>query len=188
MHRRGGQPNLSFSASSTDSEFKTDLNADLFSKTLPRNYNNSASTNQMSLAPLSISSQMNAVNIPNRQIGKLEYFDLDHSNPPPICRNSNTSASTSNLSSNLSIAGPSSSLSTSSASAITLHQLTNRISGFTPASALTGPQPRATDSIISTPGSASGVVYKSVDFVKTEAFKLTRQDAEKARLKNPIKE
>lgn len=168
---------MSFTASSTDIEFRADLNADQFSKTLPRNYNNSASPlmNHISLAPLSISPQSIAS---NRQVGKLEYFDLDHSNPPPICKNSSTSASTSNLSSHLSVAGPS----------LSMHHLNSRHSGFTPASALTGASPKLTDSVGATPGSASGIVYKSVDFIKTEAFKRTRQDAEMSRLKNRSKE
>lgn len=167
-------------------EFHTDLNVDKFSKTLPRNYNNSSSSTAsavsalaISLAPMSIAS-----NAGGRQVGKLDYFDLDHSNPPPICKNANTSVSTSDLSS----FGPSSILSIAS----------NRHSGFG-AAASTSTNSTATGTLKKTPhidpvsgapsgAASSGIVYKSVDFIKTEAFMRTRQDAELNRAKNRLKE
>lgn len=80
-----------------------------------------------------------------KPIGHLEYFDLDHSNAPPIC-NTNTSKVNSSSTTNLS----------------TTHR-----NNPTYAKAI-HPDP-------------SGIVYKSVDFVKTEAIKRTRQDTEKNR-------
>lgn len=184
LRRRGGPSNLSFAASTNDIEFHTDLNADKFSKTLPRNYNNSSSSTaavasvlSVSLAPISI-----APIASGRQIGKLDYFDLDHSNPPPICKNVNTSISTSDLSS------------------IPTHQTATAIrhSGFvsTPTtfsnSTVTGTLKKTTHndpvSAATTTAAASGIVYKSVDFIKTEAFMRTRQDAELNRAKNRLKE
>lgn len=162
LHRRGTPSNLSFSATTNDNEFKTDLNVDQFSKTLPRNYNNSASLINNSLASLTLSPQPN----PNtRQTAKLEYFDLDHSNPPPICKNSSTSASTSNLS-----AAP---------------VVGNRLSGFNSMASMNSTLAIKQNEVnIAGATSASGIVYKSVDFVKTEAFMRTRQDAEMNRAKN----
>lgn len=46
----------------------------------------------------------------------------------------------------------------------------------------------ATNATIPNTPTVSGVVYKKVDFVKTEAFIRTRQDAEMARAKNRSKE
>lgn len=83
---------------------------------------------------------------PSKPIGHLEYFDLDHSNAPPIC-NTNSSKANSTSTSNLAIA--------------------NRTNPTTFPKAV-HPDP-------------SGIVYKSVDFVKTEAIKRTRQDTEKNR-------
>lgn len=188
LRRRGGPSNLSFAASTSDTEFHTDLNADKFSKTLPRNYNNSstsssstavaASVLSASLAPVSLTS-----NAGGRQIGQLDYFDLDHSNPPPICKNANTSVSTSDLSSN--------------SGALSL-QASYRHSGFGSAAstssnntAVAGKKATHIDPIGVTPPNlpaGSGIVYKSVDFIKTKAFELTRQDAENNRAKNRLKE
>ncbi len=112
--------------------------SEAISKTLPRNYNNSSASS------LTLTKQM----IPQQQqptqakpAGHLDYFDLDHSNAPPICNSNSTSTS------NLSIA----------------HR-----SNPTYAAKAVQPDP-------------SGIVYKSVDFVKTEAIKRTRQDTEKNR-------
>lgn len=79
-----------------------------------------------------------------KPIGHLEYFDLDHSNAPPIC---NTHSSKVN--------------STSASVLSTAHR-------SKPAPFAVQPEP-------------SGIVYKSVDFVKTDAIKRTRQDTEKIR-------
>lgn len=117
--------------------------SEALSKTLPRNYNNSSSSSSLAInKSMTPQPQQHSLAKP---IGHLEYFDLDHSNAPPIC-NTNTaklnSASTTNLS------------------------MTHR-SNPTYAKAI-HPDP-------------SGIVYKSVDFVKTEAIKRTRQDTEKNR-------
>lgn len=184
LHRRGGPSNLSFAASTSYMEFHTDLNADKFSKTLPRNYNNSSSSTaaaasvlSVTQAPITIASLASG-----RQIGKLDYFDLDPSNAPPICKNTNPSISTSDLSS------------------IPTHQKVAAIrhSGFVSApstsdnSTATGTLKRATlnDPVSAAPSTAaaSGIVYKKVDFIKTDAFMRTRQDAELNRAKNRLKE
>lgn len=101
------------------------------SKTLPRNYNNSKTI--------------------SKPTGHLEYFDLDHSNPPPICKNV-TSASTSNLS-NLN------------------RNQRHHSGGHTTDSVHLFQKLKENAKIVS--NSSSGVVYKSVDFVKTEAIKRT---------------
>lgn len=126
-----------------------------------------------------------------RQAGVLEYFDLDHSNPPPICNNSSTSASTSNLNT------------PASTSVWQPTNLAHRLSAVSiSSSSVFGQQPTANDATIganvlnsatasggvTNPPTASGIVYKSVDFIKTEAFMRTRQDAELARAKNRSKE
>lgn len=163
----------------TEAEFQGTYNNEPISKTLPRNYNNSASCS-MSVPP----AQAGAT---GRQV-VLEYFDLDHSNPPPICNNANTSASTSNLNAQTSgMAWPPNNLShrlsavsISSASVFGNQNATNDAPN--PMSMMS-----ATGSVVNAPA-ASGIVYKSVDFIKTEAFMRTRQDAELARAKNRSKE
>lgn len=155
-------------------EFQPDLNADAFAKTLPRNFNNPG------IASISAS----ASNI--KQLGKLEYFDLDHSNAPSICKNANSSASTTNLSAALNVGLPN----VSQSSRFQHH----RGSGFgSAASSYGGPSSLTrsqADAIMgANPGVNTGIVYKSVDFIKTEAFMRTRQDAEKNRnLKNRAKD
>lgn len=124
-----------------------------------------------------------------RQPGVLEYFDLDHSNPPPICNNSSTSVSTSNLNAQ------------ASGSAWQPNNLSHRLSAVSiSSSAVFGNQNAANVAeLAANPVSGnslasggvtnpSGIVYKSVDFIKTEAFMRTRQDAELARAKNRSKE
>lgn len=101
-----------------------------------------------------------------RQNSKLEYLDLDHSNPPEICKNGATSASVADLPSYL----PHSNKNTLTAS--------SRSSGLDAAQSTYG-----NTSVI-----ASGIVYKSVDFIKTQAIMRTRQDAELNRAKNRQKE
>lgn len=159
----------------TEVEFQSDANADTFAKTLPRNFNNPGTASTSSIAPN------------NKQVGKLEYFDLDHSNAPAICKNANnSSASTTNLSAALNVGLPN----VNQASRFH-HQ---RGTGFgSPASSLGGSSSllrSQTDAVMGTvPGIDSGIVYKSVDFIKTEAFMRTRQDAEKNRnLKNRAKD
>lgn len=116
--------------------------SEALSKTLPRNYNNSSSS-------LTLTKQM--IPQPQQQsqakpVGHLEYFDLDHSNAPPIC-NTNSAKANSTSTSNLA--------------------MINRSNPTFP-KAVQQPDP-------------SGIVYKCVDFVKTEAIKRTRQDTEKNR-------
>lgn len=182
----------------SDAEFLGGYNTDQISKTLPRNYNNSASlmttpspattiTAATTATPATPSSQATT----GRQPGVLEYFDLDHSNPPPICNNSSTSASTSNLNTQ------------ASNSVWQPTNLAHRLSAVSiSSSSVFGQQSTANDGIIGSnvlnsatigggvtnPPTASGIVYKSVDFIKTEAFMRTRQDAELARAKNRSKE
>lgn len=110
---------------------------------------------------------------------------MDHSNPPPICKNANTSASTSNLSNSF---GGNHGSSNSNLNP------SNRFSGFvSPSLAATYPG-NSSGTIGNSAGEAiggatsSGIVYKSVDFIKTEAFMRTRQDAELNRAKNRLKE
>lgn len=147
----------------------TEFNAEQASKTLPR-------SNNSSISALSTSSAASAQNNGSRPFGVLEYFDLDHSNPPPICKNNNTSASTSNLNTQLSshdqpIKGAH-------------HQ---RFSSFSTLSR--NDSIGATSSTnVSLAAAQSGIVYKSVDFIKTEAFMRTRQDAELARAQSRSKE
>lgn len=142
----------------------------------------------LSLAPMSIAS-----NASGRQIGKLEYFDLDHSNAPPICKNVNTSVSTSDLSSYLP-----NSCATSIPTHPNLHS--HRHSGFGSIASTSVNHTSATGGTLKkvthndavgmapTTVAGSGIVYKSVDFIKTEAFMRTRQDAELNRAKNRLKE
>lgn len=119
--------------------------SETLSKTLPRNYNNSSASSSSSLTlPKQTIPQQQQQSLA-KPVGHLEYFDLDHSNAPPIC-NTNSSKVNSTSTSNLSIA----------------HR-----NNPTYAKAVQ-PDP-------------SGIVYKSVDFVKTEAIKRTRQDTEKNR-------
>lgn len=158
-------------------------NNEPISKTLPRNYNNSASLTSTNSTPAPVTPGATG----QRQAGVLEYFDLDHSNPPPICNNSSTSASTSNLSVQSSTSGwqPNLShrLSAVSISSSTVFGAHNDAS--TGSSLLSN---IATNATIPNTPTVSGVVYKKVDFVKTEAFIRTRQDAEMARSKNRSKE
>ena len=56
------------------------------SQTLPRNHNNSS---RISVAPPPPPSL-----VATKPIGQLDYFDLDHSNPPPICNNSVSTSTT----------------------------------------------------------------------------------------------
>lgn len=196
---------------STDAEFQGGY-TDQVSKTLPRNYNNSTST--MTNAPAATpptqtpATAAAAAALPpppptpipvpvqpvqglatGRQVGVLEYFDLDHSNPPPICNNSNTSASTSNLSTpttgvsgwSNNLANRLSTVSISSSSVFGNQNTTDANIGANPLSIT------PSSGAISNAPVASGVVYKSVDFIKTEAFMRTRQDAEMARAKNRSK-
>ncbi|KAJ6643413.1 Protein daughter of sevenless [Pseudolycoriella hygida] len=116
--------------------------SEALSKTLPRNYNNSSASSTLTLTrPMASQQQPPAA----KPVGHLEYFDLDHSNAPPIC-NINNSKLNSTSSSNLSIP----------------HRTNPPFAK--------APQP-----------DSSGIVYKSVDFVKTQAIALTRQDTEKNR-------
>lgn len=220
-------------ATASDAEFRADSSRDQISKTLPRNYNNSATHMTSMMAPPLSATAINATSTPmpspmpmplaitpgvvtplattaagatlatttpatqapasGRQAGVLEYFDLDHSNPPPICNNSaSISASTSNLNSQSGGASP------------WQTNLSHRLSSVSISSAsVSGNANTSNDAIIGTtnplgtslasgsvvnPPTASGIVYKSVDFIKTEAFMRTRQDAELARAKNRSKE
>ncbi|XP_031639963.1 protein daughter of sevenless [Contarinia nasturtii] len=185
-------------SAATDAEFQGAYNNDQVSKTLPRNYNNSSSSSLLSTATVSATMVTNPAPVSSpqcggansRQTGVLEYFDLDHSNPPPICNNSNTSASTSNLNSQ-------------PIGSAWSNNLSNRLSTVSiSSSSVFGNQTNANDvnvggntlsitSIgvgVNNPPTSSGIVYKSVDFIKTEAFMRTRQDAEMARAKNRSKE
>lgn len=188
------------SAASTDAEFQGGYNEQV-SKTLPRNYNNSASA-ITSPAPVPASvpppPTPSATGVTGRQAGVLEYFDLDHSNPPPICNNSNTSTSTLNLNAPATIsAWPNnlsnrlSAVSISSSSIFGYQNATNDANIGAVANPLSITSPGGGgggSSSISNAPTASGIVYKSVDFIKTEAFMRTRQDAEMARAKNRSKE
>lgn len=143
LRRNGGPMSMSMSF---DSEFMAN-HAESMSKTLPRNYNNSSMAAAASIASVN-----------QKPIGHLEYFELDHSNPPPICHNA--------------FVGPSS---------IQFSSITN-LSNFNRAPP---PPPQSAKStadifhkitgILAEPDQ-SGIVYKSVDFIKTEAIKRTRQD------------
>lgn len=161
--------------------------SDQFSKTLPRNYNNSVLVLGSAITSPSTQSTQN---IGGRPAGVLDYFDLDHSNPPPICNNASTSASTSNLSAHVghSLAGTS-----------TPNNITHRFSTLdisTPSvfggHTLMNKNDSATNSLNSstnpTDDGQPNIVYKLVDFIKTEAFNRTRQDAELARAKNRSKD
>lgn len=155
-------------------EFMSVHNSDSLSKTLPRNYNNSsmttaASAGAMSLSHLNISHPV-AVASSHKPIGHLEYFDLDHSNPPPICQNSSTAATGTSdviVHNHKSIRQPPPPLppnaggisgSSSSGGVIKSSDLFQKVA------------PPIVDA------DQSGIVYKSVDFIKTEAIKRTRQD------------
>lgn len=183
----------------TDAEFQGVYNNEPISKTLPRNYNNSASlsltSTTPSVAPATVATaatpQTPAQGAAGRQAGVLEYFDLDHSNPPPICNNANTSASTSNLNAQASgvtwqpnhLSHRLSAVSISSSSVFGNQNVTgDPVIGANPLSLTSA------NSGVVNPPTASGIVYKSVDFIKTEAFMRTRQDAELARAKNRSKE
>ncbi|XP_037048590.1 protein daughter of sevenless [Bradysia coprophila] len=137
LRRKGGPMSLS-----TDTGIYSNHSESL-SKTLPRNYNNSSASSSLTLTKQMIPQPQQQSQA--KPVGHLEYFDLDHSNPPSICT-TNSSKANSTSTSNLSLA--------------------NR-SNPTFAKAVQ-PDP-------------SGVVYKCVDFVKTEAIKRTRQDTEKNR-------
>lgn len=126
--------------------------SDLHSRTLPRNYNNTSISQQM--APLV------------KPAGHLEYFDLDHSNPPPICQNASAS-SMNHLN-----------------STTAHHQHSHHGGRGVPTRSVTD-----LSNIFQKPiGESSGIVYKSVDFVKTEAIKRTRQDTELNRAKHLFKD
>lgn len=205
---------------STDAEFQG-YNSDQISKTLPRNYNNSASqlssltiapslltatttTTIASATPSTAAQPAAAAAVATtssastaRQAGVLEYFDLDHSNPPPICNNSMTSAITSNLNAQASgsawpvnnLSHRLSAVSISSSTIFGNQSATGDLaSGINSAAINSTNSGSASGGIVSNPPTASGIVYKSVDFIKTEAFMRTRQDAELARAKNRSKE
>lgn len=187
------------SAALTDAEFQGGYNEQV-SKTLPRNYNNSA-TAVTSPVPVPVPAPVLPPPTPSsgvtgRQAGVLEYFDLDHSNPPPICNNSNTSASTSNLNAPTTLSSWPNSLSNrlsavsiSSSSVFGYQNATNDANIGAVANPLSIISPGVGGGGSSSNATtASGIVYKSVDFVKTEAFMRTRQDAEMARAKNRSKE
>lgn len=203
LQRRGVLSTAALS-STTDAEFQSGYNTEQVSKTLPRNYNNSTSAltspvpASVPLVALPPTTQPAQGATGGRQAGVLEYFDLDHSNPPPICNNSNTSTSTSNLnapatgspwSNNLS--HRLSAVSISSSSVFGFQNAANDASigsGANPASITSPGSIGGVGTVVSNPPTASGIVYKSVDFIKTEAFMRTRQDAEMARAKNRSKE
>lgn len=142
---------------------------------------------------------------PGRQAGVLEYFDLDHSNKPPICNNSTISASTSNLNTHGSasgggVGGGGGGGGGNGSGAPWQSNLSHRLSSVSISSSIAGNSNTSNDTIVGTTNplntnlpsgnaaTASGIVYKSVDFIKTEAFMRTRQDAELARAKNRSKE
>lgn len=184
------------SAASTDVEFQGGYNEQV-SKTLPRNYNNSASAvTSPASVPAPVPPPTPSAGVTGRQAGVLEYFDLDHSNPPPICNNSNTSASTSNLNAPATVSvwpnnlsNRLSAVSISSSSVFGYQNAANdaNIGAVANPLSITSPGSGGSSSISNAP-TASGIVYKSVDFIKTEAFMRTRQDAEMARAKNRSKE
>lgn len=137
-----------------------------------------------------------------KPLGQLDYFDLDHSNPPPICINTTTAAS--KLPTSISSSSSSGSLTNltnirlstvgtsitgailSQTSAPIANSETVNVTSSTHSSTL----PIASSSINTSDFSnhfnlntkygndSPGIVYKSVDFVKTEAFKRTRLAAE----------
>ncbi|XP_055313368.1 protein daughter of sevenless isoform X2 [Sitodiplosis mosellana] len=182
-------------AAATDAEFQGGYNNEQVSKTLPRNYNNSTSTlTSPVVAPVAVAPPPTPSQgaTGGRQAGVLEYFDLDHSNPPPICNNSNTSVSTSNL--NAPPSGPvwsnnlSHRLSAVSISSSSVFGYQNAANDANIGAGANPPSITSPVGSVSNPPTASGIVYKSVDFIKTEAFMRTRQDAEMARAKNRSKE
>lgn len=165
LHRRGDAANLSFSAF-TEAELEKSFCSEKYSQTLPKNYNNSLSLSAQNFSAQNFPTTTNC----SKQIHKLEYFDLDHSNPPPICKNTNTSASTSNLASHID---------QSSVQNITKRHTISK----TQPDVIAGSSTNANAVVAST-----GIVYKSVDFIKTQAFMRTRQDAELNRAKNRLKD
>lgn len=137
-----------------------------FSQTLPRNYNNSGHYNNLNLynntnqnypIPNVVLTQHHKLAqhppsvVPTFQ-PVLDYLELDTSNAPPICQNS---------------AAPPGMVATSSSS--------SGASSATLAHAF-GTLHRASAASSSSAAEESGIVYKSVDFIKTEAIKRTRQD------------
>lgn len=179
--------------SAADSEFQGGY-CEQVSKTLPRNYNNSSSlkANQTisGSAKVATSTTTIAQGATSRHAGVLEYFDLDHSNPPPICNSTNTSISTSNLhAQTTSVAWQTKNLS----NRLSAVGVSSSVFGAPNASVDPNPgnNPTSIGSIstgVNNPATHSGIVYKSVDFIKTEAFMRTRQDAELSRAKNRSKE
>lgn len=125
---------------------------------------------------------------PVKQIGKLEYFDLDHSNAPSICKNATSSVSTTNLPS----ASNSGTVTATSANRFQQQRNSGILLPPTSVAGAAGSLSRPQmDGVVTASGPTvdTGIVYKSVDFIKTEAFMRTRQDAEKNRnLKNRTKD
>lgn len=136
-----------------------------YSQTLPRNYNNSGHYNNSNLYNNTNNvnhSNSNIVNVPHTHKSSqqhlsalptfqpvLDYLELDTSNAPPICQPSAVPFGMTPMSSGAS----------SSTLAHAFGTL-NRVSATSSSSA----------------AEESGIVYKSVDFIKTEAIKRTRQD------------
>lgn len=190
----------------SDAEFRGDGNSGQISKTLPRNYNKSAApimssmalSSPMSIAPAPVTSSLSTTTasatppsqvsstVTGRLAGVLEYLDLDHTNPPPICNNSTISVSTSNLNTQcgVSVTSPWQSNLSHRLSSVSISSSSVAGNAHTPNDTSIG----ATNLLSGNPSTASGIVYKSVDFIKTEAFMRTRQDAEMARAKNRSKE
>lgn len=138
-----------------------------FSQTLPRNYNNSGHYNNSNLYNNTHNinhGNLNKVSPPQQHKHAhhqptaalptfqpvLDYLELDTSNAPPICQHSAVP---------LGMTSTSSGGSTSSTLAHAFGTL-HRVSTASSSSA----------------AEESSIVYKSVDFIKTEAIKRTRQD------------
>lgn len=136
-----------------------------YSQTLPRSFNNSGHYNNSNLYNNTNTINHSHTNIVSAQHQSksshhppsavppfqpvLDYLELDTSNAPPICQNSAVPSGLTAMSSGV----------TSSSLAHAFGTL-NRISSASS----------------STAAEDSSIVYKSVDFIKTEAIKRTRQD------------
>ena len=124
---------------------------------------------------------------PSRSDDKLQYLDLDHTNgaPEPSIRNFGSASAqniliTSHGGGTMPMPSIKHSISEHNSNTGPLRWVAGSSSALTAAAAVQPPT-------ASRDNSGRGIVYKTVDFVKTEAFNRTRQDAEMNRASNKDK-
>lgn len=119
------------------------------SQTLPRNFNNSNIYNNSNVYHNNNHPQAISASSHHPKQPVLDYLELDTSNAPPICQNSTAASNVA-----------------ASTATLSGNKTTNAF----------GSMQRVAVPSSSAAAEESSIVYKSVDFIKTEAIKRTRQD------------